>query len=106
MAPGLGARLGGFRRSLFSDRWDCEFRIGHGLWLTVAKDMERGNCAVLSILANELWLMGPACAGIGSAMWMARLESWLGLGEKTAGRYRIRAVCRCDLRLRILRSNR
>src|SRR5262249_29598920 len=80
MAPGMGAGFGGFRCSLFSDGWHSEFRIGHGLWLTLAKDMERGNCAVLSILANELWPMGPACADIDSPMWLARLESWLALG--------------------------
>ena len=46
----------------------------------VAKDMERRNRTVLSVLANELWLMGPACHGIGSAVWLACLESRLALG--------------------------
>jgi hypothetical protein len=67
--------------------------------------MERRNRTVLSVLANELWLMGPACHGIGSAVWLACLESRLALGQETAGGRRVRAVCGCDLCYRVLRSN-
>src|SRR4029434_7492777 len=93
MAPRLGARFGGLRRSLLSDGWRGEFWICHGVRLTVAKDMERRNRTVLSVLANELWLMGRACAGIGSAVWLAGLESRLALGEETARRGCGRGVC-------------
>ena len=106
MAPGVGARFGGLRRSLLSDGWRCEFWICHGVRLTVAKDVERRSRTVLSVLANELWLMGPAGAGIGSALWLARLESRLALGYETACGRRVRAVCGCDLCHWVLRSNR
>src|SRR4029453_7804714 len=98
MAPRLGARFRGLWRSLLSTGWRCEFRISYGLRLTIAKDMERRNRTVFSVLANELWLMGLACPGIGSALWLARLDSWLALGYETAGGHRICAVCGCDLR--------
>ena len=72
----------------------------------LAKDMEWRNRTVLSVLANELWLMGPACDGIGSAIWLARLENRLALGYETAGGRRVRAACGCDLCHWVLRSNR
>src|SRR4029450_6917653 len=85
MAPGLGARFRGLWRALLSTGWRCEFRISYGVRLTVANDMERRDRAVFSVLANELWLMGPVCSGIGSAVWLARLESRLALGEEHHG---------------------
>src|SRR4029077_12706088 len=106
MAPGLGARFGGLRRSFLPDRWRCEFWICHGVRFTVAKDMERRSRTVLSVLANELRLMGPAGAGIDSAMCLERLESRLALGYETARGRRVRAVCGCDLCHWVLRSNR
>jgi hypothetical protein len=80
MASGLGAGFGGLRRSLLSNRWRCEFWICHGVRLTTAKDMERRDRTVLSVLANKLWIMGPAFAGIGRIVWLARLEDWMALG--------------------------
>ena len=80
MAPGLGARFSRFRRSLLSDGWRCEFWICHGVRLIAAKNMERRNRTVFPVLADELWLMDSAFAGIGSVMRFARLEGWLALG--------------------------
>src|SRR5436190_6264036 len=106
MAPGLGARFGGLRCSVLSDGWHCKFWIRYSVRLTVAKDVERSNRTVFSVLANKLWLMDPARAGVDSAMWLARLENRLALGYETARGRRVRAACGCDLRHRILRSNR
>src|SRR5205823_12293647 len=106
MAPRLGARFGGLRRSLLPDGWRCKFWICHGVRLTVAKDVERSDRTALSVLANELWLMGPAGTGVDSAVWLARLESRLALGYETARGRRVRAACGCDLCHRVLRSNR
>src|SRR5438094_9725539 len=96
MAPRLGARFGGLRRSLLSDGWRCKLWICHGVRLTVAKDVERRDRTVLSVLANELWLMGSDGAGVDSAMWLARLQSRLALAYETAGGRRDRAACGGD----------
>src|SRR5262245_57433441 len=106
MAPGLGARFGGLRRPLLSTGWRRQFRIRHGVRCPLAKDVERRNRTVLSVLANKLRLMGPAFPGTSSGLWLARLESWLALGHKTASRHCVCALCGCDLHYWVLRSNR
>src|SRR4030095_16063329 len=104
MAPGLGAGFRGLWRSFFPTRWHSEFWICHRVWFPVAKDMERRDRTVFSVLADELWLMDPSFPGIGSALWLARLENWLALGQEPASRHCVRPVCGCDLRHWVLCS--
>src|SRR4030095_13412181 len=106
VAPGLGTGFRGLWRSLFSTGWRCEFWICHGVWFPFAKDVERRDRTVFSVLADELWLMGSPFPGIDRPLWLARLENWLALGQETAGRHCVRPVRGCDLRHWVLRSNR
>ena len=78
--PGWVQDSADFGAPFFRMGWRCEFWICHWVRLTVAKNMERRDRTVFSVLADELWLMGSACAGIGSAVWLARLEGWVALG--------------------------
>ena len=78
--PGWVQQIRGLRRSFLSHGWRGEFWICHGVRLATAKNMERGNRTVLSVLANELWLMGR-----GSAMALVAL---CGCGWKRVWRWK------------------
>src|SRR5437773_3990515 len=106
MASRLGARFGGLQRSILPNR---PKGLWHGCPVLVdnrAKNMERRDCSVFPILANKLRIMGPPCAGAGSVMCLARLESWLALGQDTSSGHRIRVACRRDLRRGLFCPNR
>src|SRR5260370_7126314 len=106
MAPRMGARFVGLRRSFFPNGWCCEFWIFHWLWFAVAENMERRDRSVFSVLANKLRLVDSPRAGAGRLLCLARLESRLALGKQTSCGRRLCVTRGCDLRGRLLLPNR
>src|SRR5438477_9240487 len=105
MAPGMGTGFDRVGRALFPT-WAERFWILHDVRFAVAKNMERRDRGIFSILATKLRLVGPSGIGACCLMRLAYLERQMALGRQTAGGYRICAGRSRDFRLRLFRSNR